>query len=188
MKEKDLANKLWVDLIDTVTPIETRKDFVTYFKTLTDWYNKNRKYFNDEVIKKSNIDVYLNLDPYKYVVNNGELYLESDLLSSRDLNPSSLFSVSSFLKSHLMDLTSIVIGTCPSCEGYYLRYVIYKTLKEEEEKLVKACSWCNFAENLDGSNWDNSVGLVIEIPANKEDLIKYGVDISKPNIKKQFIN
>jgi hypothetical protein len=90
--------------------------------------------------------------------------------------PETLESLAMRIGDTLWDMVTIYSGKdCPRCIDDELRYIIAKNQKTEITKIVLTCETCGWTEKLDGSNWNE--GLIDELPASKDDLIKEGIQV-----------
>jgi len=170
-----LTQRLWASFksLETKSNLES---FSSYYRALSSWVMENKKCFGSSVLKDFRLDVLIELDPDKCVINDATFFLEMEhkrMFGGK--KPKHLEALAQKIGNTLWDLATIFSEIdCPNCiydDG--LRYVMLYNEKTRERRLALACDSCRRIQALDGKVLSTE-GLKI-FPANKEDIAKYVV-------------
>jgi len=168
-----LTQRLWASFkeIETESNLES---FTSYYKALSTWVIKNKKYFGDSILKDFRLDILIELNPEKYIINETVFILEMERIRMfGGEKPKYLEALARRIGNTLWDLTTVYSGIdCPNCiydDG--LRYVMIENDRTKRKKLALNCESCERLLTLDGEKLSKSELKII--PANKEDIAKY---------------
>ena len=170
-----LTQRLWESFkrLETESNLE---NFTNYYRALSTWVKENKKYFGDSILKDFRLDILIELDPDKCVVNHTafSLAMEKERMFSR-AKPKHLEILARSIGNTLWDLATVYSGiNCPNCiheDG--LRYVMVENDSTQEKTLVLNCESCGCLQTLNGEKISRE-GIKI-IPANKHDITKHNV-------------
>lgn len=140
-----------------------------YYQFIVAWIKKYKFLMKKELEVYSDIEILLNLDVDKYVLEETEYFSLED--TKRRLFSDQFKKVRhviSLVRSVLYDLITIYSDVdCPCCKDNYLRYLVRTNNKDEE--LVLCCPMCSWCQDLVGNQFAPKEGDSY-IPATKEQL------------------
>lgn len=168
--KKQIKELLWNDFISILK--DATSSYESYYSSLVSWIRKNPRYFTNEILNKSYLDILISLDPSKYIVDDPEFQLEDELNWYKYNNPRNINSLAMLIESKLWDMVSIkCLKNCPNCGYGDLRYL----LLENKDQILLECGDCAWTEHVDGTKY--SGGIANMLPANKWDLQRHGIKL-----------
>ena len=170
--KKQLPNHLWESFLDLLRKPDTLENYESYYNSMVFWIKNNYRNFTEELLKCSRLDVLININPEFYLNDCQDFYLESELKRFENNRPSSINTFAMIVGDRLWEMVAIKSGIdCPNCMDEF-RYVLIEK-PSGEKNVVLECESCAWSENIDGTKLDE--GLVKVMPANKQDLKKFGI-------------
>ncbi|MDQ0062452.1 hypothetical protein [Paenibacillus harenae] len=168
--KKRIQEELWNDFVSMVK--ESTTNYESYYSSLVSWVKKHRRYFTNDILAKSYLNILMSLEPKKYIVDDPEFKLDSELNWYIRIKPTniSINYLNALIESRLWDMVTIRSKKeCPNCLHGGLRYL----LLESKDEILLECSECAWTENADGTKYDG--GIARMLPANKMDLQRHGI-------------
>lgn len=146
-----------------------------YYDALRLWVKRNEWYFSQELQRDKELRMLLDLDVDKYLVEDPEFWLDTELKRHRHLTkktkPSTFLML---ISSTLWDMVSLrSIRNCPHCGDGDLRYLNINCKENGKGKVILECEVCGHAINVDGSEVEETITEYL--PATKDDLKAAGV-------------
>lgn len=178
MKEKDLANKLWNEVVEGANLEKNRKDFISQYNFIISWVKDNIRYFDKNVLNLYNMYFLMEIDPDKYILQKQGFFINKQPYKLVPGHTNKLISIISSLSYHLFEMITISSDrSCPIIQGD-LKYVFFESIDKKEKELVLECQNCSYTEHLNGTIWEKA-GLIRSYPATKEELLENGIDVEK---------
>ena len=183
-KPRYTTKKLWENFLATVKEVEPLT-YQSYYRLMIEWLKRHRKKLGENLMQEYLVDLYMELDPSEYVIDNPDfplnteyIYLEQHITSIMTMRRSIVRFISSERLEKLVTIDSGI--NCPRCIHASLKCYIAKERLTGQEHLVLCCDRCPYAQYADGSKKDNSDVDYIRpyLPANKNDLAHFGYEIS----------
>jgi len=151
--------------------------YENYYRALATWIINHKKLIGDKILNDFRLDILIELDPTKYVIENmGDngvsLKMEHNRMFGGE-KPKHLEMLIQTIANTLWDLATMYSGlNCPDCiydDG--LRYVIIEDENSKERNFALSCESCGHLQKFDGEILSRE--RVKIIPANKEDIAKH---------------
>ena len=167
-----LYEKLWMNFIDTLAKSEDFNSYESYYNIIVNWLGNNKDKFDLKTLKDNNLDVLVNINPEKYIIENIDVPpLENEVRRLKNIDLNSKNTIAMILSSTLWDM--ITTGTdeiCPNCGSPDVRLIRVENKKYKKEKIILMCQDCAWEKNVYGD-------LITDtdcdyLPANKEDIVK----------------
>jgi len=114
-----------------LTKKENLSSFENYYTSLVSWTKDNAETLGDELLENKLVNVLLELNPHKYIVENPDLYLNMELqrLSGVEFDTINAFVMA--IQNTLWDMVIIESDkNCPICIYAGLKYVLLKIKKK----------------------------------------------------------
>lgn len=171
--KKQLSDRLWINFLEVLKNPSTLKDFESYYKSIVTWINDNNRFFTNDLLKKHRLDVLMEIEPSKYIIDNPEFELDKEPNRFKKNRPTSIDTFLMIVGNRLWDIVTIRSGKdCPNCLYDELRYLLIESLSKEQE-IILECESCAWIEHIGGTKLNE--GIIKVIPANKNDLKKFGL-------------
>jgi hypothetical protein len=143
--------------------------FIDYYNALAKWIKKNKQFLNEDILRETRLTGVIDLNPCEYITDSPDIDLSMEKKRMFEKRPKTIKTLANAISGTLWSMvTTYSAKNCPVCMHGALGYVIVFKKQNNAGTVIRECTSCWWAEDMDGKEW---AGCNVNIfPAHRKEL------------------